>query len=398
VAATGGLLSITRFPAANDIFYGSVFHYTAATLFTLPAMIYFIDFVRSGRSSRAIASLICIFLGLLCNEYVIVYSVLFAFLSLYCDAENPGNSPGSIAAVKRAIGRSIPYLAIGGLYWYFRFHLIAEVATNRAYGQAFAGWLIRQNASKLLFYFFGDIQTVVGCGLLITSALFYILRRRQPGHRLDYWWLRTAALCSVWIIGLLAPFSILLVSHARFAKPLEVPLCILIAIPLQLVWRASPVGRQQILQFGLVALMLLALPYQTLWDRYREPLGAYPLALAEAIRTHHPDIPVGSRVVLLYNAPGLASHAGGEKFKRFSFGGTAALQAYFQDRQLSMKIHNLWKHPVDKDCGNCVYLQLLPKLGVEPAERRFIAYRPPYPEEPKAPRDTPAAPRAKSAR
>ncbi len=384
VAAATALLTITRFPAANDIFYGSVFHYTAAILLTLLAMNLFIDFARSGDRSKAAGAVVCIFLGLLCNEFVIIYPVFFVFLSLYCDAGESGGPRISLPAIKRAISRALPHLVVALAYWYFRFHLIAEVATNSAYAQSLKPWLIRRNSGRLLYLFFGDIETLVGFALLVAASLCLVLWGRAGG-RVGDWWLRTAALCGVWIIGLLAPFAILMVSHARFVKPLEVPLCILLAVLLQLVWRIHAERHKRALQFALIAVTLVALPYQTLWERYHEPLGAYPLALAEAVRAHSPAIGVGSSLVLLYNAPGLASHAGGEKFKRFSFGGTAALQAYFQDRQLTLKLHNLWKRPVEPGCGDCVYLQLLPKLAVVPAEEQFITYQPPYPEKRESP-------------
>ena len=386
VAAAAALLSITRFPTASDIFYGSVFHYTAATFLSLLAMILFVDYARSGRASKAAGSAVCIVLGLLCNEFVIIYPFLFIFLSLYCDAEVPGASSWSPDAIRRAMWRASPYLAIAALYWVFRFHVIADVAMNRAYGQSFAPWLIRQNVGKMIFFFFGDLPTMAGFILIAAASIAVIFQTKNRALGTDTWWLRTGLLCGVWIVGLLAPFAILIVSHARFAKPLEVPISIFFAIPLQLVWLGASPKFAKALQMALVAMLLLGLPYQTLRQRYLSPVGAYPLALAQAIETHHPNIDVGSRVVLLYNAPGLASHAGGEKFKRFAFGGTAALQAYFQERQLTMRVHNLWKHPIEPGCKNCVYLQLLPKLKIVPAKRRFIRYRTPYPEEPSKPK------------
>jgi hypothetical protein len=377
VAAVTALISISRYPATRDVLYGSVFHYTAATCFVLLTLITFIDYVRAGRVWLQVASCACLVLALLCNEFPVVIAVLLFFVSLYAQKERPFRLDSS--NLRRALVHSLPQLAIAALYLVYRFRVIAEVPAHRAYVQTYGVSHITGNVGKQLFYYFGDAPTLIGAGVVLAGVLWSIARSEEGRALARSWMFPVQALCVVWAIGVLAPFAILVVTHSRFSIPLELPVSIFLGALLEVAWRIHSGKRRRHLEAGLLVLVLVSLPYATLWERHRSPVGVYGEMLAEAVRTHAPPIAEGSRIVLLYNAPGLASHAGGAKFKRYTFGGTAALQAYFNDQALTLQLHDLWQSPVGKPCRDCVYMQLMPKLEVRPAEERFIHFRPPYP-------------------
>ncbi len=375
IAMLGALLSISRYPAMRDVLYGAVFHYSAAILFSLLARIAFIDFLRSRELNRQLLSCLFYGLGLLCNEYMVVVPVALLGLAWWEERSAFGATSAS-----RALWRIAPQGVMAAGFLGFRFFVIAPVATHRAYTQSSDPLFIAGNAIEQTFFVFGNMVTLVIAGLVIGIACLFALRSETGRERFRSWLLPLHLLCGVWILVAVTPFATLIVSHARFSRPIELPLCILFAGYLDVLWRALPdATSRRWLTAALVLLAFAALPYATIAYRYQNPLGIYGEGLAETIRRDLEKVEKHSRIVLLYNAPGLASHAGGAKFKRNVFGGTAALQAHFNDKQLAMRLHDLWKSPVARPCERCVFLQLMPGLEVELAEPRFIEFQTPYP-------------------
>jgi hypothetical protein len=378
IAAVGGLLCISRYPAMRDIFYGSVFHYIAAIFFSLLAMLSFLDYAREGRTSKWIASVFFLFLALLCNEFpVVLPAVLFA-LALHTDG-----IPIDAGKVKQALIRSLPHWILVAIFLVYRFEIIAPVAANRAYGQSFDPiFLLTSLAEQLVLLFADSLALSIALG---TFALAWaLILRSEQGRSLATSWLMPLSLfCVAWMLAVMLPFAPLMVNHPRFSKPIEIPACILYAGALNVLWVVYSPGRRKLIEGLLLVLVLAALPTSLLWDRYHSPVGIHAQKLAGVVGGFDPPIPAHSRVVILYNAPGLASHAGGMKFKRETFGGTAALQAYYNDEMYKLDFHDLWKGPIEPGCANCVYLQLEPDLDLNRARPRSIRFQSPYADQPR---------------
>ena len=373
IAAVGGLLCITRYPAMRDIFYGSVFHYIAAIFFSLLAMLSFLDYAQQKTTSKWVASVFFLFLALLCNEFAVVLPAVLFALSLHTDGV-----PSDAGKVKQALIRSLPHWILVAIFLVYRFEIIAPVEANRAYGQSFDPIFLLTSLGEQLTLLFAN--PISGSIALCTFALAWVLiLRSEQGRGLARSWLVPLSLfCAAWMLAVMLPFAPLMVNHSRFSKPIEIPACILYAGALNVLWVVYSPERRKLSEGMLLVLVLAALPTSLLWDRYHSPVGIHAQALARVVADFDPTIPAHSRLVILYNAPGLASHAGGMKFKRETFGGTAALQAYFNDEMYQLHFHDLWRGPIEPGCANCVYLQLEPDLAVGRARPRNIRFQSPY--------------------
>ncbi len=376
IAAVGALLGISRYPTMHDIFYGSVFHYTAAIFFCLIAINAFLDYARLGARKYQAASWASFFLALLCNEFAVMLPFVLLLFFLY-----DGKFALSRDVLTSAAAKTAPQFALAGLYLFYRFRVIAEVEANHAYVQSLDPGLVIHNLGRQLYLLFGDSLSMWTAIALMLGSLGMAARKPAGRELLRSWFAPLSIVLCGWVLALMAPFTVLMVTHSRFSKPIEAPACILFAAGLHVVWQLYGEQRTRLLEGALLLLVLIALPSAPLVERYREPQGVHGQALAEAVREAAPDIAPRTRVVLIYNAPGLASHAGGAKFKREVFGGTAALQAYFSDKMLRLELHDLWQARVEPGCSDCLYLQLMPDLGVEGAELRHLRFRTPYPQE-----------------
>ncbi|MBW2419028.1 MAG: hypothetical protein JRH19_10805 [Deltaproteobacteria bacterium] len=372
-AVATALLALSRHPTMAVIFYGSVFHYVAAGFFCLLSTHFFVDHARRGSLLPELLSCVALFLGLLCNEFAVVYPALFLLLSLHLDG---WVISGSTAL--RALKRCAPQLLLAAFYLYFRFEMIAPVKTHSGYTARYGLDHLAGNFGAQLYYFFGDPPTL-GAGVLLLAAAATLAARSASGReRMRSWLLPLSGVSAAWILLVLTPFIVLGASHPRFSKPIEVPLCLIFGGCLDLLWRSLPRHRRRAGEMALVLLLFAALPYHTLWLRSQALLGVHALQLVTAIQTEQPRLAPDSRVVILYNAPGLGSHAGGARFKRNVFGGNALLHSHFPGQGLSLVLHDLWRSPVDERCDRCIYLQLLPDLTLAPAEKAFLEFRSPY--------------------
>jgi len=383
IAIVTAFLAVSRHPTLWGIYYASVFHYVGAVFFSLLATSLFLDYARQGGGRLQVASCLALTLALLCNEFPVTLPVFFVFLSVWVSSTDPDGrlkSDGlipSAAVFVRAARRALPQLAIAGLYLVVRLGVIAPAALPTHYDVSFAPRYLLQHLRVQIFYVFGDQPTLLAACLLIL-AIATLAMASVEGRRLLRWLTPLNAICVLWIVAVLTPFLILTLSHSRFSTPAEAPLCLLLGSYLSVFWSLYGHRHRRALEVALVLLVFAALPYRTLWERSHELYGVHAANLLKAVHETYPDIELRTEVVLLYNAPGLASYAGGSLFRRNAYGGNSALQAYWPRKRLTMDLHNLWEEPVSGDCASCVYLQLLPNLEVAPAEKRFLEFRSPY--------------------
>lgn len=373
IAVVTALLAVSRHPTMAVIFYGSVFHYVAAGFFCLLSTSLFIDYMRRGSPYRELLSCLALLLALLCNEFAVVYPAVFLLLSLHL-----GGWEISSASLLRALRRCAPQLLLAAFYLYFRFEVIAPVRTHSGYAARYGLGHLAENFAAQLYYFFGDTPSLVVSLLLVAAAATLAGRGAAGRERMRSWLVPLNLLCLAWLLLVLTPFVVLGASHPRFSKPIEVPLCLLFGGYLDVLWRSLPARRRPAGEIALLVLVFAALPYHTLWLRSQELVGEHARQLVEVIQQEHPRLAPGSRVVILHNAPGLGSHAGGARYKRNIFGGDALLHAHFPGRGLSLELYDLWRSPPPERCKRCVYLQLLPDLSVAPAEKAFLEFRSPY--------------------
>jgi hypothetical protein len=387
VAVVTGLLAVSRHPTLWQICYASAFYPVATVFLALLATSLFLDYARKGAMRFQAGSCLALSLALLCSEFPIGLPVLYVFLSLWASSTNPAGRLDtkelipSVATLLRAVRRALPQFAIVALYLVVRLGVIASARAPASYGVNFAPQHLVWRVLQQIFYLFSDWPTLFAAGLLILAITSLVMVSEERREILR-WLLPVNAICVLWILGTVAPFLVLNFSHSRYSVVFEVPTALLVGSYLSALWYLYGRRHRKALEVALVVLAFAALPYRTVWERSHKLYGSHSTSLLTAVSESYPDIEPNTHVVLLYNAPGLASYAGGSLFRNNVYGGDAARQAYWPGKGLTMDFHNLWEQPVSGDCERCVYFQLLPELEVAAAEKRFLEFRSPYYEGP----------------
>jgi len=387
IAVVTGLLAVSRHPTLWQITYASAFYYVGAIFLALLATSLFIDYARKGAMRLQVGSCLALSLALLCSEFPIALPVFYVFLSLWVSSTDPDGRLDteelipSVATLFRAARRALPQFAIVALYLVVRLGVIASARAPASYGLNFAPQHLLWRLLLQIFYVFRDWPTLFAAGLLILAITTLVMVSEERREILR-WLLPVNAICVLWIVGTVALFLALDFTHSRYSVVIEVPTCLLLGSYLSAFWHLYGRRHRKALEVALVVLAFAALPYRTVWERSQKFYGIHSASLLKAVSENYPDIEPHTKVVLLYNAPGLASYAGGVLFRRNVYGGDAALQAYWPGKGLTMDFHNLWEQPLSGDCERCIYFQLLPKLEVASAEKRFLEFRAPYYEGP----------------
>ena len=385
IAVFAALLAISRHPSMMVIYYASVFHYVAAIFFVLASLSAFIDSARKDSTLFLFFSFLGLLLALLCNEFAVVLPGLLVIVSLHIDGFEFTRQ-----SCLRTAKRTAPLLALSAFYLYFRFELIAPRATSPTYSAVFEAGHIVGNIKSQLFHYFGNTPTLIA-GLGIAAFAAAATARFPEGRdRMRTWLLPILVVCTAWILLSLAPFVVLGVASLRFAQPIEVPMSLFFAAFVEVWWRTmtnraatmTPAARNFRKRRGEIAIVLLlivALPYDTLWQRHHSPRGLAAKKFVTAIHEHFPDLAAGSKIIVLYDAPGLATRAEGAKYRRAVVSKSAILRAHYPDMNLSMDMRNLNEPLWRRRCRSCVYLQLEEGGQLSLAEKRY--FERPFSEE-----------------
>jgi hypothetical protein len=365
IAALAAVLAVSRRPSLTVLYYGAIFHYVAANLLYCASLWFFLEHGRRKARWPWPASILSLALALLCNEVSVTLPLLLVLASLFVDRFQITR-----ASLVRAAGRTAPHFALAVLFLTVRFAIIEQRPAPRLY-VAELGPNVITNYGDLLLLLYGrgwELGVVVSVAVIAGAGA---VQARDSGGLGDL--ARVHALCLPWILGLLAPFVILPFPHPRFAMAAEVPACLLFASYLELLWRACAPAWRRALELSLLALLLALTPWSTFEDHVRRPRGAVPKAFEEVLDLDGPRLKSGSRVVVLFGAPGLADDASAAAFRTLVYEGSL-VRAFFPDRHLEVRFQSVARG-VERDilCPSCVHYALRADGRVEPIDRTAVS-------------------------
>lgn len=296
-ALFAGCLSVLMYPSLHEIFWASAFQPVAAIFFYLFSVSCFLAYLQEGRRGWLFGSLSAQLLLAWSNELgVTLPGVLAVFASMHAR----GGVRERLAATVRGIW---PHAAILAVYLVFRFVLLpASVMTAPAfYYQAQFGFHILRNLGSYASILTHDsslhaaavgILVIIGWVAAIRSSTADVQRlRRRVGLMLS------------WMLLAMIPYLGLWYAQHRMVMLIEAPFALLLAAHIDAVWWRWGHLRPRLLEWSMVVLLAVAVPYQTLWQRGREPIGDLNRQIVRLMRTHVADPPRGTCVALRAHDP-----------------------------------------------------------------------------------------------
>lgn len=291
VALVSGLLSVSMYSSAQDVFWASAFQHVGARFFYLLAVSLFLDFRRRRRLPYQLGSCAAMLATLMCNELGVTLAGILVLLTL---ADSQG---GLLVRVSRALLDPAPQIAMLAVYVPFRWVWMAPAALpmNDLYLPAF-GWHILRNVVGYLYILVHEHPAhLVAALVLIASAWAAVRQSRVDARQLG----THTLLLGAWLLAVMVPFVGTAFAHPpRWAMIMEAPFCLLIGAHLDVLWSRWGARHPRVFEAALLCLVLVALPAATLQERAREPLGAINRDLVAMLEEHHPKLPVGGCVSL----------------------------------------------------------------------------------------------------
>lgn len=356
VALATALLSVSRAPSLDEIFYGAVFHYVLSVFLTLAAVSCFLDHLVRGGAARLAGACVAVALALLCNEVNALLPGVLALAAL--GLPRPPPAP-------RVLRACAGPAALAALYLVFRFALLGEARLRPMHSPGL-GWHVASNAGRAL----ADLCEG-GVGLAFAGALALLLAwagSGTPAARAAL--LRRTVATLGWLALSLAPFALLPFPQVRYAMLAEAPACLFFGALLDGLARRMTASHPRLLEALLLVLLLAALPAPVLARRAAEPRGAQPLRLLRAVEALAPTPP--ARFVVLYGTPELAAARDAIPFRYLAYNGKV-LQAVFPEAAVSLRFHDLSERPPRSVIRPGVrYLVLSPELEVAPADADLL--------------------------
>lgn len=353
-AIAAALLAVSRPPALDEIFYGSVFHFVLSVFLTLLAADCFLRALAGeGRRWQA-ASLVALGLALLTNAVNVVAPGVLACAGL---AARPP-APGLPGRVLRAVA---PHAGLVAAYAALRLVWIPLVSERALYTPSPGPDMLARAAGLLSLGFGGAAGSAaaLACAALLVGLA---ARARRPGALARLGW--RALWLAGWAAVALAPFALLPFPQPRYAMLAAPPLALLCGALFDAAWRALGGRYPRRLEAAFVLALLAAIPFSVLAERMREPRGAHPLALLRAVEAMRDGLPPHARLVVLYGAPRLAGAEAAIEYRYLAYNGTV-LQAAHPGTELSLRFHDLSQRPPrDVIRPGAVYLQLSPQLEI----------------------------------
>lgn len=288
VALFAGLLKIAMYPSLNgELFWISAFQTVLGTFFYLLTATLFLDYLTHGRRRDQVAASVAMFLGLLSNELTMTLPGPLVLLAFF-------HGGGSfVARVTGAFRASAPMVVLLGLYLPFRYVLLWPTFLDTpGLNVPHLGWHIVWNVRtflRILTKHSGMLQVA----LLATVALGWLCAARAGIESVRTLGLRFLLLGG-WLVCAMVPFLGAFFQHHRAAIVLEAPFCLLLAAHLDPIVRAaSTVRLSRLVEAGMVALLVIAFPYQATADQALLPRGQVNRDLL-AILAREPAFPPGA--------------------------------------------------------------------------------------------------------
>jgi hypothetical protein len=355
VATATALLSVSRAPSLDEIWYGSVFHYVISDFLGLAALSGFLVHLARGGGAGLIVACGALALALLCNEVNALLPAVLVVAALALPQR-----PRAARVLRAAAAPA----AIAAVYLVFRFGVLAEAPLRPVHTPAL-GWHVAGNAGRALASLCGG-----GAGLALALAGALALAAacaREARTELA----RRAGMALAWLLVALAPFALLPFPQLRYAMLAEAPACLLFGALLDGLRRRVGTRHPRLFEALLLLLVVAALPLPVLARRASEPRGAQPLRLLRAVEALAPA--PGTRLVVLYGTPGLAAAADAIPFRYLAYNGKV-VEAVFPEAELSLRFHDLAERPPRSVIRPGVrYLALSPELAVAPADPALLA-------------------------
>jgi len=349
VALVSGLLSVSMYASAQEIFWASAFQHVGACFFYLLSVSLFLDFTRRRHVRYQVGSCAAMLATFLCNELAVTLAGILVLLTL---ADTQG---GLGLRMRRAVLDPAPQIAMLALYVPFRWLWIApaDLPMPDLYLPVF-GWHILKNVVGYLYILVHEHPAhLVVVSILIASAWATAWQNRVDAQQLGT---RTLVL-SAWLLAVMVPVAGTVFVHPpRWAMIMEAPFCLLLGAHLNLLWSRWGARHPRLLEAAMLGLVLAALPGDTLWERAHQPKGAINRDLVAILREHRPTLRVGSCVALNVRP--------GDEWKpdelwEVHYLTWGVLGAFHPERRLGLKIMDSLKQK-EGVARNCVPIELLP--------------------------------------
>jgi hypothetical protein len=366
-AIAAALLAVSRPPALDEIFYGSVFHFVLSVFLTLLAADCFLRALSDGGRRWQAASLVALALALLTNAVNAVAPAVLLCAGLAA-------RPPARAVSGRVLRAVVPHAALVAAYAALRLAWIPLVSERALYTPSPGPAMLSRAAGLLSLSFGGALGSAAA---LACAALLVGLAARGsdamlpgvavgsgggPGALARLGW--RALWLAGWAVAAVAPFALLPFPQPRYAMLAAPPLALLCGAVFDAAWRAQGARHPRPLEAVFVVAVLAAMPFAVLAERVQEPRGARPLALLRAVDAVRDELPPRARLVVLYGAPGLAGTEAAIAYRYLAYNGTV-LQAAHPGTELSLRFHDLSQRPPrDVIRPGAVYLRLSPELEI----------------------------------
>jgi hypothetical protein len=361
VAVVTALFSVSRYPSLTEGLWISVCQYTITIFFYTLSMSLFIDYARSRRVGFLLASCVTLILTLLSNEMGATLAAVVVLTSLHL--ERFSFSPEYLV---RALRRAAPHVIITAAYVVYRTLIIGPAGRSPFYQWVF-GWHVIVNYFWSVVFVLGPDRTWLLFGAIpLLAALVAIASSHDArGAVVKPLW-ATSALTVGWIVAAMSPYVGMPFPYRRFAMSIEVPVCLLFGACFNAFSRVYSRRHRAAVEGGLLAVLMLSLPYGAAWDAASNPRGETAKRLVALVGEQDANLPKGSAVVVRYGAEGLATTAESHEFSARVFLGVV-FWSFHAGKELRLYILDAsqpW--PADLICPPCLILDLKPGLVLEP--------------------------------
>lgn len=364
-AAIAGVLCVSRHPSISLLPLPQIFHYVSAFFFGALTISTFLDYARTHRARERIASCLFFVLALWSNELTITLPTILLVLELRAK-----DAPISAGAIWVGIRRLAPQIAILGVFLLVRFTWLAPRQLAPGYYLSL-GWHIPLQYWKQLVHVAGGEVPLLTAAVLVGGIAFYVLTRGGSTSETRSWFLRTTTAILIWAGIALAPFALFIPPALRFALVLGIPVSLLVATCCDAFDRVAPRGFRRWRQASLAALILLAIPYATLWTKATDPEGRQLREFLELIRFEAQGSKRQGEILVLYGAEGLADPGTAVSFRASTYSG-AALRVWF-GRRYRMQLVDLGAPPPEpRVAPSCLFVSLLPGMRTEATDPQTL--------------------------
>lgn len=288
-----GCLFVLMYPSLHEIFWASAFQPVAAIFCYLVSVALFLQYLEGGRRGWLFASVGAQFVGHLCNELAVTLPGVLAVLAL---------AHGSGAArvrVANAIRRTWPFALVLAAYLLFRFIVLAppKMKPPAFYYEPRFGLHMLRNIGRYVVMLVHE-HWLHGAGLAVLLGIGWTAVLGSSDSSEARRLFRRSASLLTWMLLAMIPFVGIWFAQHRMVMVIEAPFCLLIGAHLDAMWSRWSRSRPQLLEWSMIALLVAAVPYQTLLERGRKPLGDLNRQIVRLMRTHYPNPEEGTCVAL----------------------------------------------------------------------------------------------------